>query len=146
MVVSFLAIFVFAMIVEVMNIYNSEIEDINRYTYHSSKYEYDEIGRGWLNIYFCIIVFFTYGLYFSIYIYILQFSKTISRCLLIGVCKVVVNVAVIIANLALQYFDHSFFFVALASITGFIHTYFIYTDFDFSTIVDFRKIEIDNGE
>ena len=36
--------------------------------------------------------------------------------------------------------------MTIASITGWVHCYFIYSDFDFSIITDFRKIEIESFE
>jgi len=146
MVISFIIIFIFSIILSARNLFKSEVEDLNRYTFHSSKYENDEIGRGLTYFYYLIIIFFTNGLYFCLVFYILQFTKTISRCLLLGVCKCLSNLAGIISNMILNNFENSFFFVALASITGFIHCYFLYTDFDFSKITDFRKIELENNE
>jgi len=144
MVISFVVIFFFSCVIEIMNLFNHEIEDLNKYTFHSSHYEYDELGRGWMNIYGLIIVFFTYGLDFCLMFYILQFTKTISRTLLIGVCRLIINIAVAMSAFVFTYFEQSYFFVAIGSVTGFIHTYFIYNDFDYSTISDFRKIEIEN--
>ena len=128
-----------------MAMFNLQVKDLKQFIYESPLYEYS-VHRNWLNFYFSIIVYNTTSLYFILFFYIIQFSKTISRAMLIGVVKCVFNGTVILSSMLINNFNKSFFFVTLASITGIVHTYFIYTDFDFSVISDFRKIEVENTD
>ena len=145
MFVSFMGIFICSIICEVINLFNKKVIDLNSFEYNSSKYEWSE-KRGWLNFFLCIITFFSYGLCFIQTFYVIQFSKTISRCMIQGVVKITSGAAIILSSMINQNFDKSFFYMTIASITGWVHCYFIYSDFDFSIITDFRKIEIESFE
>jgi len=49
-------------------------------------------------------------------------------------------------NLIVLYFDKSFFYVAILSALGFVNTYFMYTDFEFSIISDYRKLDVNRND
>ena len=48
--------------------------------------------------------------------------------------------------LIIHYFEKSFLYVAVSGILGLVNTYFMYNDFDFSMISDFRKIDINRTD
>jgi len=45
-------------------------------------------------------------------------------------------------NAIVLFFEKTMFYVAIASILGFINTYFMGQDFDYNMITDFRVVEL----
>ena len=114
---------------------------MNRYPFNSENIIYNQYPKTFLGL-IVIITFFSYGLFYTVYLYIVKYSKTIYRCLLFGFCQIILDFTMIFSNGLNLRFDKNMFFITIASIIGFVNAYFVNQDFDDNIISDYRKMEL----
>jgi hypothetical protein len=119
-------------------------EDRNK-DYYNSPNILAENKQSFMMAILCVICFFTYGLYFTLFFFLTKFTKTLYRCFLYGWCCVIIDVMLIFASGLTQYFQKNMLYTTVASLIGFISAYFIDGDMGFNIVSDFRKIEIEEN-
>jgi hypothetical protein len=142
--VNFAVIFLCSLIFELINLTSNDPTDIDSYIYLSSKANID-FKRGSLVALMMIIIFFSIGLFMTMFFYLTKLTKTIYRCLFFGLCQEIISLMLFFSIPLAQYFEKSFVYVILISFIGFVNSYFIKNDGEFYTIIeDYRKIDLDS--
>jgi hypothetical protein len=134
--------FIFSLIYSICTTAILEPEDMNK-DYFNSPNILAGTSQSFFIALLCVIAFFTYGLYLTMFIYLTKFTKTIYRCSFYGLVRIVVDTMMIFAFSLTQYFPNNMFYATIASIIGFVNAYFIDGEMGYNIISDFRKIEFD---
>jgi MFS family permease len=141
--VNFLVIFLFSLIYEIINFSNVDVQDIDSYTFLSNKANLEYRRRSLVAV-MSIIIFFTTGLFVTMFFFLTKLTKTIYRCLFYGLCQEIISVMLFFSIPLSQYFEKNFIYVILISFIGFVNSYFIKNDIEFYTIIDdYRKIDLE---
>jgi len=142
--ISFSMCCIFAFLNELLNVYFYYPEDLNDNI--NSVSNFNKTNGDALKITTIIVFFFSNGLYFIMFFYLIKFTKTAYRCFFLGLFMFFHYFSLLFGNLIVLYFDKSFFYVAILSALGFVNTYFMYTDFEFSIISDYRKLDVNRND
>jgi hypothetical protein len=141
--ISFFMIFVFSILFEIQDHGVRDMTDYNIYSFDSQTIIFDQHKNYYFGL-FCVIVFFSYGLNFTMFLYLTKYTKTIYRCCFYGICQIIVDFTMLFTLGINEYFDKTMYYTCIASVIGFVNAYFVNQDFDESIISDFRKLELEN--
>jgi MFS family permease len=140
--ICFFFIFIFSILFEINDRGIRDARDLNKYFFNSQTIVYNEYKDYNFSI-FCVICFFSYGLNFTMFLYLTKYTKTIYRCCFYGLCQIVTDFTMIFTLGINEYFDKCMYYTCIASLIGFVNAYFVNQDFDESIICDFRKLELE---
>ena len=137
--------FIFTLIFQLQDIDIRVGEDMNKYYFNSIFIVFHDKRSTLFGLY-NIILFFSYGLKFSVHMYLVKYTKTIYRCFFFGICEMIFSFFMVFSNGLDIYFEKNMFYISVASIYGFIITNFLNTEFDYSIVSDYRKLELNSNE
>jgi len=141
-VVGFFMTFFVSFLIELFNISIESTIDLNKSAFgirsFNTNFEDQLLGLTF------VLNFFIGALYFTMNFYITKFTKTLYRCFFFGICKVFFDLMMLLATLTSLFFEKSNFYISISSVLGLINTYFMYHDFDYTIISEFRKLELNN--
>jgi len=131
---------IFSFLLELFSIFYKDNNDINSYLYTITQYYSGNIST--LTSLTFLVSISVNIVYFLMFFYLTKFTKTQYRCSFYGVCRIYFDLMMIMVNAIVLFFEKTMFYVAIASILGFINTYFMGQDFDYNMITDFRVVEL----
>jgi hypothetical protein len=143
LLICFAVIFFFSLMFELFSLGSRNFEDMNVYTYNSMDIIFKQRGATLLTFLF-IVTFFSTALYGVMFFYLTKLTKTLYRCTYYGMFRCILDFTVLFSIALSQYFEKNFFYVSVLSVIGFVNTYFIQEDFDFTLVADFREIELED--
>lgn len=127
--------FLFSIIIHKSNSFN----DMNIYYYASFNITMDKVGTA-LSWIISIEYFFTHGLYFTLFLYLVKFSKTVYRCSFFCLAYLIIGIIMLIILCVCTISPFNMIYAILASFMGFIVTCFIRTDLEDNFVVEYRKV------
>jgi len=136
-VCNFISSILFSYFVLVMK----EPEDLNNH-YLTDKQIYIENSKDNIRLFLGVLTFFGFGLIFTLFFYLMKFTKTIYRCLFLGICHVIFDFILIFAFMSTHFFNVNMHYVTITSMFGMVNTILINGDMGYNIINDFRKIFI----
>ena len=92
----------------------------------------------------CVIsmAFFVNGLFYSIFLHLFSYTKTVYRCTFIGIYMLFIKITMLYCGTFNLIFDKNFIFIMMISIVGIFTAFFIEDKQDYNIISDKKKLEI----
>ena len=118
---------------------STSFNDVDIYYYSSFNIILDKVGS-WLNWLLTIEYFFTHGVYFTLFLYLVKFSKTIYRCSFFGLIHSLICFNIIVVMGLCSLTTYNMIYSILISFMGIIITFFITTDIEDNFVVEARKV------
>ena len=137
-------ILIFSVVFQIKESVTINLENLNIYTLNSPILNYEDNRYYFLSCIW-IIFFFSNGLYYILLFYLTKYTKTIYRCLLIGIFYLIFIFCTVLSQLINFYFDKSMYIITISSIMGFVNSYFQDNEFD-SIISEYRKIILNDNK
>ena len=137
----FFMTFVFSLVFSILQFSILDPEDTNEFFFNDPKLLYNN----YFSIFFglqCVMIFFGYGLFFTVFFYLTNYTSTLYRCSLYGQARIVMDFMIIFSLSISQYFEKNMPHVALVSIIGFANSLLIDNTENYSFVGDFRKINL----
>ena len=132
---------IFSLIFQMNDTFMVEEYDMNRYFFYNNNIIYNN-NRNFFFVSICFMTFFSHGLFFTLYLYLTRFTKTIYRCLFYGIFQIFIDLIMIFSNCMNLYFNKTIPIITIASLIGLVNAFFVNQDFEYNIISDYRNLDI----
>ena len=147
LVICFPFIIVFSLIFQLLRInFITNLTDLNKFDYTKIDIYYNSQNYVLTSFLINSIHFFTNGINYSLFIYMVRHSKSLYRCLFTGLYNVMVSLMIFFTFFLSLYIEKSFLLIILLSLIGIFMFFFIYDEDYANIITDMKKLEINLDE
>lgn len=138
--IGFIGAFVTSILLVFSENYSNSYEDLNKYYYNNFRVIVDkyETVLYWL---LSIEYFFTHGIFFTLFLYLVKFSKTLYRCTFFGIVHLFIDCLFAIMVTLCNLCPYNMIYGIYISLLGIIITFFVHTDTEDNIIVEYRKVD-----